>query len=72
MHKDCPTSRSTQRVKDKQITAGQRQRAQETVDIQETWADGAGRIDKEEEEWSRLREDVANPNLHDFKLRMQK
>ena len=55
-----------------QVTASQRQRAEETVDILESWADGAGRLDKVEEEWDDLREAVENPNLRDFKILLEK
>ena len=51
VHPDCPTSRSTQRIRSKQVTAMQRQRAEETLDIMETWAAGANREDKADEEW---------------------
>ena len=65
-------STSTQRVRHHQVTASQRQRAEETVDIMETWADGAHRQDKAEEEWDALRCDVQNPNLHDFQKLLEK
>ena len=32
----------------------------------ETWADGANRADKADEDWHVLRADVDNPNLRDF------
>ena len=59
-------------MRHKQITASQRQRAEETVDIMETWADGAKRQDKAEEDWVALRAEVENPNLREFKTLLEK
>ena len=70
----CPINKptSTQRVWHKQVTASQRQRAEETIDIMETWADGANRRDKLEEDWDGLRAEVENPNLRDFQKLLEK
>ena len=59
-------------MRQKQITASQRQRAEETIDIMETWADGANRRDKSEEDWDALRAEVENPNLRDFEKLLEK
>ena len=50
-HEDCPKNKQSQKVRDKQVTESQRQRAEETVDIYESWSLGAGREDKDDEEW---------------------
>ena len=59
-------------MRHKQVTASQRQRAEETIDIMETWADGANRRDKLDEGWSALRAEVENPNLRDFEKLLAK
>lgn len=59
-------------MRHKQITASQRQRAEETVDIMETWADGANRQDKAEDDWVSLRAEVENPNLREFEKLLEK
>ena len=38
----------------------------------ETWADGANRQDKQDEEWDALRAEVENPNLRDFAKLLEK
>lgn len=42
------------------------------MDILESWADGAGRLDKADEEWHALHAAVENPNLRDFKQLLEK
>jgi hypothetical protein len=64
----CPTTSSFRHCPKKQITHGDKFRAEQTVNAQIAWAAQVGRQDKSDAEWAALTAAVEDPNLDSFEI----
>ena len=64
----CPTTSSFRHCPTKQITHGDKFRAEQTVNAQIAWAEQVGRQDRSDAEWAALTAAVEDPNLDSFEI----